>query len=116
MSPSLPPKPSLEHLRNQAKDILRAQRHGDAPGCQVLRGLRQYADIPDVQLLAAKVKLREAQLALALDYGFESWEDMRKGVQSRSGTDAATLVAVKLRCNPEIPEYAGAGVPLPQRR
>ena len=112
MSPSLPPKPSLEHLRNQAKDLLRAQRHGDAPGCQVLRRLRQYADIPDEELLAAKVRLREAQLALALDYGFESWEEMRKDVQSRSATDAATLTAVKLRCNPEIPEYAGAGVPL----
>ena len=112
MSPSLPAKPSLEHLRNQAKDLLRAQRYGDAPGCQLLRGLRQYADIPDVELLAAEVKLREAQLALALNYGFDSWEDLRTAVQSRSVTDVATLAAVKLRCNPEIPEYAGAGVPL----
>ena len=111
-SPPLPANPNLEHLRHQAKDILKAQRYGDAAGCQPLRHLRQYAELSEADLLAARVKLKEAQLALALDYGFDSWEDMRKSVQSRGATDVATLAAVRLRCNPEIPGYAGAGVPL----
>ena len=112
MTLSLPDKPSLEHLRKQAKDILKAQRHGDATGCQTLGRLHRYADLADADILGANVTLKEAQFALAVDYGFASWDEMRQFVRSQCMSDAATLDAVVLRSEHEVPGYAGAGVPL----
>ena len=112
MTLSLPERPSLEHLRKQAKDILKAQRHGDATGWEVLRRLHRCADLADADILAARITLKEAQFALAVEYGFKSWDAMRRFVRSHGMSDAATLEAVVLRCELEIPEYAGAGVAL----
>ncbi len=112
MSRSLPPNPSLEHLRKQAKDVLKAQRTGDAVGCQLLRGLHRFAEASDADLLAASVKWSEVLFALALDYGFRSWEEIRRHVCSQSADGEATLEAVVLRCEHDVPQYAGAGVPL----
>jgi len=112
MSRSLPPNPSLGHLRKQAKDILKAQRTGDATGCQVLSRLRRFADASDADLLGGDVKLSEALFALALTYGFRSWDQLRRHVCSQRASDAATLEGAILRCEHEIPEYAGAGVAL----
>lgn len=58
MSRSLPTHPSLESLRKQAKELLRQQRAG-------LRGLR------------------DAQLALAREYGFAGWADLCDEVELR---------------------------------
>ncbi|HUU22855.1 MAG TPA: hypothetical protein VM389_10005, partial [Phycisphaerae bacterium] len=66
MTPSLPTHPSLEHLRKQAKDLLRAQRAGDPSACGVLRRLRRFADQPDERILTAQVALSEVQFALAM--------------------------------------------------
>ena len=112
MTPPLPDHPSIEHLRKQAKDILKAQRNGDSAGCQILRRLRNFADASDEQVLAARVTLKEAQFALAMDCGFASWLEMRDHVRAERLSDAATLEAVRLRCPHEIPEYAAGGVPL----
>lgn len=112
MSPSLPHRPNLEHLRKQAKDNLRAQRSGDAAGCQALRRLHRFADAEDRDILAARVTLKEAQFALAMDYDFASWQDLRDHVRAKYFSSAATLEAVRLRCPHEIPDYAAAGVPM----
>jgi hypothetical protein len=59
MSRVLPPHPNLEHLRNQAKDLLRDwQQHK-----------------PDVQLA-------DAQHAIAREYGFQSWPKLKAHVES----------------------------------
>ncbi len=112
MSPSLPDKPSLEHLKKQAKDILKAQRTGDASGCRALRHLHRFAAASESAVLAARVTLKEAQFALAMEYGLSGWEALRRHVRSQQLSGAATLEAAALRCEEEIPEYAGAGVPL----
>jgi hypothetical protein len=56
-SKSLPPRPSLESLRKQAKKIARDR----------------------------SVSLRDAQLALARDYGFDGWPDLTAEVSRRLG-------------------------------
>ncbi|MBI3909429.1 MAG: hypothetical protein HY320_00665 [Armatimonadetes bacterium] len=112
MPRALPPNPSLRHLREQAKDILRAQRSGDALACGALRLLRRFKDAPDDQILASHVSLHEAQYALALDYGLRSWTDLHEEVRRRRSSGLVSLEAALLRCEEEVPEYAGAGVPL----
>jgi hypothetical protein len=62
MSRVLPPHPNLEHLRKQAKDLLR-----------------------DWQQLRPDAQLADAQHAIARDYGFPSWPKLRAHVESLTG-------------------------------
>ena len=66
MSRSLPEKPNLEHLKKQAKELLRG-----TPGS----------------------KLAEAQHALARDYGFPTWAKLKSYVESLRLTPAEALQA-----------------------
>jgi twitching motility protein PilT len=67
---SLPANPSLKHLRNEAKELLQArkQKNPDAP-----------------------IGLQECQHALAQNYGFKNWSELKSHVESMSstGTDDA---------------------------
>jgi hypothetical protein len=82
----VPFNPSLKHLRNEAREILKAHKAGNASCCRVLRDLRQFKDKPDEELLKTEVGLQEVQFALAMKYGFESWAAcICRGIQSRGG-------------------------------
>ena len=72
-SAQLPARPSLEQLRNQAKDLRRACRAGDAAALARIR-----AHKPAV--VAADVSLADAQFALAREYGFDSWPKLARHV------------------------------------
>ena len=74
----LPPTPSLKQLKHQAKDLLKAHKRGDSTCCDVLRALRRIAEASDAEILAADVSLSEAQYALALSYGFGSWDRLKE--------------------------------------
>jgi hypothetical protein len=82
MTRSLPPKPSLRFLKEEAKDLLKAQRRKDPSASAVLRLLRRFRDARDENILAADVALHEAQFALAMDYGFSSWDALVQEVRS----------------------------------
>ena len=60
----LPAKPSLDHLRRQARDLLRAARAGDTTAAGRIRAV------------ADALTLASAQLAVAREYGFarRGWE------------------------------------------
>jgi ankyrin repeat protein len=79
MSLNLPDRPNLEHLKKQAKTLLRDLRAGDAEAVQRFRRLMPHAG-PDPSL-------HDAQSAIARDYGFTSWSELRSVVQAR-GADA----------------------------
>ncbi len=80
MSRLLPIHPDLEHLKNEAKALLKAHDRGDASACAALRRLRRFAGAADAEILAATLSLTEIQFALAMDYGFPSWDDLRRAV------------------------------------
>ena len=61
MSPELPARPNLEHLRNEAKRLLQTLRRDD----------------PDA-------RLSDAQLRVARAYGFASWRHLKAHVDERS--------------------------------
>lgn len=75
MSSDLPPLPSLEHLRKQAKALLSDYRQGNAEAVERLRS--KGASPPD-----ATAKLADAQRAIAREYGFASWARLKKHVES----------------------------------
>jgi hypothetical protein len=61
MSRDLPPRPNLDHLKKQAKELLQTLKQQD----------------PDAQLA-------DAQHALALEYGFASWPRLKAHVESET--------------------------------
>jgi hypothetical protein len=86
MSTPLPSRPSLEHLRNEARDLMKAHTSGDVSCCGTLRGLRRFKDAPDARILKEEVAYQEVQLALATKYGFRDWAALRAAVAA-AGAD-----------------------------
>jgi hypothetical protein len=112
MTASLPRHPSIEFLKKQAKQLLAAQRHGMVQCCPFMRRLHRFAKSTDEEILAAHVTLAEVQLIVAMHYGFTSWAKLRDEVRSVPVASANSLDAVVGRSTEDIPDYAGAGVPL----
>lgn len=79
--PTLPARPSLEHLKKQAKRLLRAARDAD-PAAHFRIG--PYFGDP------ARITLQQAQLVVARDYGFSSWTRLKRHIDSGVGADETT--------------------------
>ncbi|HSA56705.1 MAG TPA: ankyrin repeat domain-containing protein [Gemmatimonadaceae bacterium] len=75
---ALPERPSLEQLRRQAKDLLRAARDGDATALASLTSATRGTS-------GAPIMLAHAQLAIAREYGFPSWPRLVSHVESVNG-------------------------------
>ena len=88
MTARLPSSPSLKHLRLEAKNILKAHKARNVSCCGVLRNLHQFKEKPDEEILKADVSLVGVQFALAMEYGFPSWVDMKKHVNLPHGAAA----------------------------
>lgn len=72
---ALPAKPDLDHLKKQAKQLLRNVRAQQSEALQTILAFHpRPAEFSD---------LRDAQLALARRYGYDDWEQLRKQVELR---------------------------------
>jgi len=71
----LPPSPSLQNLRKQAKALLRAVRAGDP---KALTAVDEF--LPG--LPSKPLSLAAAQLVVARSYGFPSWRRLREYLQT----------------------------------
>jgi len=78
----LPDRPSLEQLKTQAKDLLRAHQDRQVQACGPLGSLARFAGSDEGQILDVRVTLTETKEAIALQYGFHSWEALRSHVVS----------------------------------
>ena len=85
---SLPLRPSLEHLQKQAKALLKAVKEGDRGAASRFRASRPALDkASDADIATVKLSLRDAQVAIAHEYGFETWSDLKKRVSELSQSD-----------------------------
>jgi ankyrin repeat protein len=91
--PALPVHANLDQLRHQAKDLLRAARAGDP---DALLRINAVSDRP---------QLTSAQLALAREYGFESWRRLKSEVERREILTSRDLSRLR-RLLAEEPELA----------
>jgi ankyrin repeat protein len=81
----LPARPSLDHLKKQAKELLAAYRSGQASALARFRAaLPAVARHEDAAIAALGLRLRDAQSCLAREYGFASWADLRSFVEARA--------------------------------
>ncbi|HEV7397137.1 MAG TPA: ankyrin repeat domain-containing protein [Pyrinomonadaceae bacterium] len=76
-SKSLPPRPSLESLRKQAK---RLARDIDARDTDAIA--RAELQLPNIELPLTQ---RNAQLVIAREYGYAGWQDLTAEVNKRLG-------------------------------
>jgi ankyrin repeat protein len=106
----LPARPNLDHLRRQARDLLRAAHAGDP------------AAAGRIGAVSGALTLAGAQLAVAREYGFASWARLRAEVTARTADlaqqaeafleasirDGTGRAARMLESTPEIAGYSFA--------
>jgi hypothetical protein len=78
----LPDRPSLEHYRREAKELVRVHRAGE--GAARERAVRVLGE-------RGRFLLSDAQFVLAREHGFGSWAELRRAVES-SPLDALAAV------------------------
>jgi ankyrin repeat protein len=83
-SQSLPERPNLEQLKNQAKSLLRSARTGDPAALQRFQSLPALNQKSLDELGAMSLALHDAQSVIAREHGFKSWNAMRDEVEERS--------------------------------
>ena len=126
MSRDLPARPNLDHLKNQARDLLNNSRGGNSAALERLHALASRSP-------RARPTLADAQHAIARDYGFESWAKLKQHVQSLAkpaepmealkaaivANDARKIAQVlkrhaelKSRLNDPLPDYGFGDTPL----
>ena len=83
MSKTLPPRPNLEQLRKQAKDLLKHQKSGDVESLDRIRDSHpNFSKASEKEIRAATFSLSDAQIVIAREYGFVSWPKLKEHVES----------------------------------
>jgi len=87
----LPEKPSLQHLKYQAKDLLKGHAACDPATAQRLREFHpRWPKATDSEIFASHLTLGEAQLAIAREYGFASWVRLKRRIEKPTPADQLT--------------------------
>ncbi|SCZ74248.1 Ankyrin repeat-containing protein [Epibacterium ulvae] len=69
---------NLDHLKHQAKDLLRDFRAGEKHAYQRLREFHpKLVDITDSEMSSQTFSLSDAQLSIAREYGYASWPRLK---------------------------------------
>lgn len=88
----LPSNPDLDHLKYQAKDLLKAHAARDAGTAQRLREFHpRFNHASDAAIFDSALSLNAAQLAIAREYGFPSWARLKKHTEKPTLADRLSL-------------------------
>jgi hypothetical protein len=91
--PPLPSRPNLDHLKKQAKDLLRLYEAGDPRAFERLRtSLPSARDTHDAALTTRGLRLHDMQSCVAREYGFPSWDALRAYVEHGQTDDPSHLI------------------------
>jgi ankyrin repeat protein len=105
MPRQLPPRPSLEQLKNQSKSLLKALQASDPGALDRLRTSHsRRRNIAPENIAGAHITLAEAQRLIAAEYGFKSWSELKAAVALRRADDPSIAETVQA-----IREAAGSG-------
>jgi len=88
----LPTDPSLDHLKYQAKDLLRDHAAKKISSAQRLREFHpKCRSATDEQVFSTHLSLSDAQLAIAREYGFASWTRLKRHIEKPTLSDHLNL-------------------------
>jgi hypothetical protein len=81
----LPERSNIDHLKKQAKELIRLYRNRDAGAIARFRlALPVAAGQSDSDIASLKLGLHDAQSCVSREYGFVSWSDMKSYVEAHS--------------------------------
>jgi len=88
----LPSSPNLDHLKYQAKDLLRDHSLRSQGAAQRIREFHpRFTRATDADIFDAQLKLNDAQLAIAREHGFMSWARLKRHVEKPTLSDQLNL-------------------------
>jgi len=88
----LPANSSLDHLKHQAKDLIRQHALREPSIAQRLREFHpSLRRATDQEIFSTHLTLSEAQLAIAGEYGFASWARLKHHIEKPSLSDNLAL-------------------------
>jgi len=88
----LPSSPNLDHLKQQAKDLLKAHAARTLAAAQLIREFHpRFRQAADEAIFAAQIKLSDAQLAIAHEHGFPSWTRLKRRIEKPVPADRLDL-------------------------
>jgi hypothetical protein len=78
----LSPNPNLDHLKHQARDLIKEHRAHRPDTAQKIREFHpRFAHATDAEIFAAPLRLSDAQLALSREHGFPSWARLKLHIE-----------------------------------
>ncbi len=88
----LPAKANVDHLRYQAKDLLKGHDARNAAVAQRIREFHpRFNRAADAEIFEAKLSITDAQLAIAREYGFPSWARLKRHIEKPTLADQLNL-------------------------
>ena len=88
----LPSNPDLDHLKYQAKDLLKEHAARNAGAAQRLREFHpRFGRSTDAEIFEASLRLSDAQLTIARESGFPSWARLKRHIEKPTLTDRLDL-------------------------
>lgn len=88
----LPAHPSLDHLKHQARDLLRQHVAGESSSAQRLREFHpKLHHATDQEIFSTSLTLSDAQFAIAREYGFPSWTRLKHRIEQPGPGDNLAL-------------------------
>src|SRR5256885_3778728 len=95
MKRELPAQPDIEQLKHQAKDLLKAYQSGELAAVERIRqSYPRRSKTPSTEAQTGSLRLSDAQLVIAREYGFKSWPKLKAAVDNMllDQGDPATLL------------------------
>src|SRR5438034_3498796 len=91
----LPDRLNLDHLKKQAKQLIRLYRSRDAAAMARFRStLPATADLSNEDLSSRGLRLHDAQSCIAREHGFASWPDLKRYVEVQAVAQKERAVRV----------------------
>lgn len=80
----LPDSANLDHLKHQAKDLLRDFRNGQMSAFQRVREFHpKLTTVSDAEMPSHTFSLSDAQISIAREYGYKTWPRLKQVVAER---------------------------------
>src|SRR5881628_1471492 len=96
MKRELPSQPNLEQLRIQAKELLKAHKSRDPEAIRRIKESHpRFIDTSIERVRDTKLRLSDAQLVLAREYGFASWPKLQEHVESKTAGSADPMTLLR---------------------
>jgi len=88
----LPSNPNLDHLKYQAKDLLKERTAHTLGVAQRIREFHpRFRRATDDEIFDAQLSLSDAQLTIAREYGFPTWVRLKRHIENPTASDRLDL-------------------------